>query len=79
VEWRVVINVFDQCASKIRRCIFARGRLFDRSTRPGHAGCPIQQRLDIQTDVSSELQMLLMQSGGLMAEPRIAEIGIRRG
>lgn len=75
-----MINGFEHRAPNvIGRHVLTHGRLFDRSSRSSHTGRSIQQRVYIQTEVPSELQMLLLESGGLIAKPRVTEIGIGVG
>jgi hypothetical protein len=52
---------------------------FDLSSLSSNARRPIQKSADVQTKVSSTLQMPLAQSSDLAMKPRITEIGIDTG
>jgi hypothetical protein len=59
--------------------VLAHGHRFGRSSRSSQVGCSRQEGVDIQAEVPPELQMPLVESGSLIAKPRVTEIRIGTG
>jgi hypothetical protein len=74
---RAMVNGFSRSAPEvIGRNVLALARRLDRSSCSRVAGCSIQERVDIKTAVPPELEMSLVQSGALIANPRVTQISI---
>src|SRR5262245_26854418 len=74
-ELRAVLDRFDRRApDAIGRGAPARGGRVDRSGRSRHGRCAIQEGVDLGVEVPTELEVLLTEPSGLIAQPRVAEI-----
>jgi hypothetical protein len=79
-ELRTVIDGLDlRAPNRVGRHVLAHGHRFGRSCRSSKVGCSRQEGVDIQAEVPPELQMPLVDSGSLIAKPRVTEIRMGTG